>query len=72
MPSLWRRFSSITANSGTCVGLTLGPGSWTLEGAPSAWAGKVLFLEHLLGVSPSAYTSSSDSHSSYLSNPFYR
>lgn len=40
--------------------------------APSAWEGKVPFLEHLLGVSPSAYTSSSDSHSSYLSNPFYR
>lgn len=30
-PSLWRRFSSITANSGACVGLMLGPGSWTLS-----------------------------------------
>lgn len=40
--------------------------------APSARAGKVSFLEHLLCVSPSAYKSSSDSHRSYLSNPFYR
>lgn len=42
------------------------------QSAPSARAGTVLFLEHLLSVSPSAYTRSSASHSSYLSNPFYR
>lgn len=42
------------------------------QSAPSARADTVLFLEHLLCVSPSAYTRSSDSHSRCLSNPFYR
>lgn len=54
-PSPWRRFSSITANSGICPGHVLGTGIWTLlrelgiriEGtrqAPSMGVGKVPFL----------------------------
>lgn len=77
MPSPWRKFSSITANSGICLGYLLpGTEAWTQpQGVdvsrsdtrqfPSVGVGKMPFPEHLLCGGPSAYTSSSDSHNTH-------